>query len=269
MDINGKTVLITGAANGIGAALALEFAQRGADLFLTDVDREGLARTQKGVEATGRACQTQLTDVSDKTQVEQMVGAAIAEYGHVDILINNAGVTLLGETRDYSLNDWEWIVGVNLWGPIYGVHYVLPHMLRRKKGHIVNIASAGGLLGVPGNGAYAATKFGIVGFSEVLRAEVKQHGVEVTVICPAGIDTEFEQHARVREWRRFQPGEFVKGRKLSPAELARRVARAVEANRFIVLTGFGARLFYLVKRLAPSLYRRLQLKLAEDLSRLR
>jgi short-subunit dehydrogenase len=269
MEIRGKKVLITGAAGGIGKALSIEVARKGGDLFLCDIDEQGLRETKKIIDTIGQQCMTMVVDVSNSEQVKEMVAKVLDAYGHIDVLINNAGVTLLGEVRDYNLEDWARIMGINLWGPIYAVYYILPHMVERRAGHIVNVASAGGLISLPGNGAYCTTKFGIVGFSEVLRSELKRCGVGVTLVCPGGVDTAFEKHGSVKGWTRFSPGTFVKGTKRKPEDVAGKIVRAIQKNKFLAIIGPEARLFYLVKRFFPRFYYYIGLRLARDLEKWR
>jgi len=269
MDIRGKKALLTGAASGIGRAIAIELAGEGVDLFLVDINEKGLEDAGKEIEAIGRRCLTMKADVSDHVQVKNMVAAAIEKLGCVDLLVNSAGVTLIGEAADCSIEDWEWIVRVNLWGSIYSVHQVLPHMIGRKSGHIVNIASAAGLVALPGNSAYCVTKFGLVGFSEVLRAELHKHNIKVTLACPGGVGTNFEKNARVRNLSKFVPGKFVPGRIQTPEDLARKIVSAIQKEKFLLVSGLGGRLLWYVKRFIPWLYYRIELRLARELEKLR
>jgi short-subunit dehydrogenase len=269
MDIKGRTVLITGGASGIGKALATEFAYQEADLFLADIDEERLDHTCKQIETIGRQCKSKTADVSRKEQVKAMVDSAIMQLGHIDILINNAGVTVVSEVKDKSIEDWEWIIGINLWGPIYGVHYVLPHMIKRKSGHIVNMASIGGLTAVPGNGSYNVTKFGLVGFSEALRAELKSYNIGVTLICPGfmSCSTTFEKNARVRGFTRYKPGDFAKGKVLPVEDAARKFVRAIKKEKFLVTTGLIGPTYFYIKRFWPWLYYRIGDRMASDLEK--
>jgi len=269
MKIRGKKVLITGAAGGIGKALAMELAARGADLFLSDVNDTGLHPIRHQIESLGRTCHIAQTDISRKDRVKEMIDDAVDRMGQVDILINNAGVTIIGEIRHVPLEDWEWIMGVNLWGPIYTVHYILPHMLERQQGHIVNMGSMGGLTAVPANGTYNVTKFGLAGFSEVLRAELKKHNIRVTLICPGFLSSgeEFEKRGRVRGFKKFKPGAFAKGGSMSVDKAAKRFADAIEKDQFLVTTGIIGPFYYGIKRIFPWLYYRIGEKIAVDLEK--
>ena len=168
-DLRGKTAVITGSASGIGRATALEMAREGMNVVIADIHEAGMEETAAQVRARGVKAAVKKTDVSKKEQVKALIDFAIEEFGGIDIMMNNAGVASLSEMRDLSLEeDWEWAVGINLWGPIYGCHYVLPLMIQRGSGHIVNISSAAGILTVPGGASYCCTKFGVVGMSCLL-----------------------------------------------------------------------------------------------------
>lgn len=269
MELKNKKALVTGAASGIGKAIALSMAHEGAEVFLADLNQKDLESVHAQIESIGGKSRTRLVDVADQKQVEGMINAAIGEMGHLDILVNNAGVTLIGEARDYNLEDWEWIMGVNLWSQIYSIHYVLPHMFERKAGHIINMASAAGLVGLPGNAAYSATKFGIVGMSEVLRAELKPHGIIITVVCPGGVQTSFEKNARVRGLPHYQPGSFVKSHERSPDLIADRIIGAIQKEKFLVIIGAEAKLLYQIKRTSIWLYLKVAQILAGNLTKLK
>ena len=269
MNLHGKNAVITGAAAGIGRATALELAGEGTRLLIADIDEDGLGETRTVIEAAGGRCLAMKVDVSDERQVREMAEAAIDELGCIDILVNVAGVTLLGEISDHSLEDWQWIAGINFWGPIYGVHHVLGHMIERRSGHIVNVASAAGLVAMPGNGSYCSTKFGVVGFSEVLSSELYRHGIKVSLVCPAGVATDFEKNAVVRGLPQFVPGAYVKSHGRTPDYAARKIAGAIKKEKFLVIIGYEARLFYWLKRLSPFLYYRVGRGMAGRLDRWR
>jgi NADP-dependent 3-hydroxy acid dehydrogenase YdfG len=265
MRISGANVLITGGAGGIGKAMALEFARQGADLFLSDTNEEGLQPIRGEIESLGRQCHLARTDVSRKEQVKEMIDAAVEQMGHVDILVNNAGVTVISEIKDEPLEDWEWIVGINLWGQIYGVHYILP------QGHIVNMGSMCGLNAVPANGSYCVTKFGITALSETLRAELSKHNIRVTLICPGFLSCgeDFESRGRIRGLSKFKPGGFAKGGVMSVEKAAARFVRGVEKDQFLVTTGLIGPVFNKIKSLFPWLYHKVGEGMAADLEKWR
>jgi len=255
-DLRDKIAVVTGAASGIGQATAVEFAAAGADLVVSDVNETGLAETVSAIEAKGRKAVAIGVDVSKPDQVEAMVNKAIEAFGRIDILMNNAGVGLSGEMRHLSLKDWEWIVGLNLWGPIYGVHFALPQLLKQKSGHIVNVASSAGLIASPGMSAYTTTKFGLVGLSEVLRNELARFGIGVTVVCPGFVRTNIFQTGRMKgmkedaEARRELPSWLG----ISKEACAKDIRKAVQRNKFLIIPGPEMKVVYTFKRFAPFLY---------------
>jgi len=197
MDFRDKVVVVTGAASGIGREIALAFAGRGARLALADISEEGLRKVRDELEDLGNQVYAQEVDVSIAVDVGDFCDNVYREMGRVDILCNNAGVALGGELQDISLEDWEWIVGVNLWGVIHGCHYFYPRMIAQGGGgQIVNVASGLGLVPAPGSIPYVTTKHGVVGLSETLRAEAALHGIGVTAVCPGFILTGIYRDAR-------------------------------------------------------------------------
>ena len=185
MDFTDKVVVVTGAAGGIGRETALAFTRRGARLALSDISEEGLSEVRAEAESLGGSAYFQVADVSIAEDVGDFCDNVYSELGRVDVLCNNAGVAVGGDLEDIALEDWEWIVGVNLWGVIHGCHFFYPRMVAQGGGgHIVNIASAGGLIPLPGSIPYSTTKYAVVGFSETLRAEAALHGIGVSAMCP-------------------------------------------------------------------------------------
>jgi len=176
----GKTVLVTGAASGIGQATAIAFAQEGAELFICDVDQVKLAGTARSVEATGRRAHTFTVDVSKRDAMQRFADQVHAKVPALDVLVNNAGVGLGASFLETSLEDWEWILSINLWGVIHGCHFFVPAMVRRGTGHVVNVASAAGLVTTPDVAAYGTSKFAVVGLTEALREEMRTTGIGVT-----------------------------------------------------------------------------------------
>ncbi len=248
-----KKVVITGAGSGIGQATAIEFAARGADLVVSDINEEGLAKTIIAIEAKGGRALGHLADVSQPNEVESLINKAIETGGRIDILMNNAGVAVAGEIRHLALKDWQRVVAINLWGPIYGVHHALPHMIKQNSGHIINVSSAAGMLAGPGLSAYSTSKFGIVGFTEVLRNEISRYGIGVTLVCPGFVRTNIFSSLEVRgmknddEARKVPP--FMG---ISKESCARNIVHAVEKNKFLIIPGPEMKVLYGVKRFAPD-----------------
>jgi NAD(P)-dependent dehydrogenase (short-subunit alcohol dehydrogenase family) len=260
--LSGKTALITGAAGGLGRALAVALAAEGMRLFITDINAEGLEQSRTLIEGRGSFCRTMVADVSDPEQVARMCSTAIEQCGAVDCLINNAGVTTIGEIRDHELDDWRWLLGINLWGPIQCVHHILPHMISRRSGHIVNIASVGGLAMVAGNGPYCTSKFGLVGFSEVLRAEVYRHNIKVSIICPGFFNTNLARHARIKNLPGFTREVITKkshGR--NPAIAAHKIVQAIKQERKLKIIGLEGHVIYTIKKYLPPLYYRIGIEM--------
>jgi len=241
-ELTGKVVVVTGAANGIGREMARAFARRGARLAVADIDADGLERVRGELESLGATVYAQAVDVSVAADVGDLCANIYGEMGRVDVLCNNAGVAVGGNFEDMTLDDLRWLVGVNLWGVIHGCHFFYPRMIAQGGGHIVNTASAAGLIPFPSLALYSSTKHGVVGLSETLRAEAALHGIGVTVICPGVIATDIVQRSRIVSGsKRSTPGDMaatmdriLKTRGYGPERVAAAAVRAVERNRGVV-----------------------------------
>ena len=262
-DLRGRTVLVTGAASGIGRETALAFARRGADLELCDLNAQGLERTAADIRALGRgAAATHVVDVSDAGQMARVADAVHARVPALDVLMNNAGVAIGGAFLDTQLADWQWILGINVMGVVHGCHYFVPAMVKRGAGgHVVNVASAAGYVSNGGLSAYSTTKFGVVGLSEALRQELAPHGIGVTCICPGIIDTPITTVARLvgaaaTDEVRKRMVESYRGRGYGPAKVALGVLHAVERNRAVAPITPEAWVMYYAKRFVPGLWER-------------
>jgi len=248
----GKTAFITGGAGGIGLAMARAFGQRGMKVAIADVEAETCARAvetlrREGVEAIGTAC-----DVSDREALAEAVKRTFAEFGKIHILCNNAGVSRAGPVETIAASDWDWVIGVNLKGLIHGLQLFLPHMKAHgEEGHIVNTASINGVAGAPLAGPYSATKFAVVGLSEVLAAELAETPIGVSVLCPRWVKTRMLDNGRNRPARFGGPikldadnvnaernARYAKALEsgLDPADVAQLVIGAIEARRLFVFT---------------------------------
>jgi len=256
-DLRGKSVLITGAASGMGRALALAFAREGAVVLPADVDEPALGETSGLLEDLGVRNRPYAVDVSDREQVFAVAAKVREEFGGPDVLVNNAGVFVWEDFVDTTLADWEWLMGVNLWGPILTIKAFLPGMMERKSGHIVNIASLGGLVTMPTLSAYSATKFGLVGLTETLQHELGPHGISVTLVCPGNIRTPIADHIKVRGYDREKLIRMSYGvmPRMAADKAAAIILRAVKKRRSLVILTPSAHFMYLVKRLSPDLYR--------------
>lgn len=256
MDIQRKVAVVTGGASGIGRATALALAREGADLVLADVNDAAMEEARKEIAALGRKAVAVHTDVSKLDDVRKLFDRSLSEMGQVDILMNNAGVHMVGPVEKIPIADWEWIIGINLWSVIYGAKAFLPHMLERGSGHIVNTASMAGLVGIEPSIPYTTTKFAVVGLSEGLAIYLRPKGIGVSVLCPGFVATNIPQNERVvpfddgfderrqdffqalsqGDWSRLQ---VLPGGVLRPEEVAEKVVRAIRDNTFLIYTHEG------------------------------
>jgi NAD(P)-dependent dehydrogenase (short-subunit alcohol dehydrogenase family) len=272
-DLVGKTALVTGAGSGIGRETALAFARRGADLVLCDCNEEGLARTTADATALGRKVFSRQVDVASAAQMKELADAVHGEIEAVDILMNNAGVGLGGGFLDTTLEDWDWIIDINLKGVIHGCHFFVPAMVGRKRGgHVVNTASSAGYVASEALAAYATTKFAVVGLSEALRDELAPHGIGVTAVCPGIINTPITSAARLRG-KAARPGArehliaLYRRRNYGPERVAEKILKAIARNAAVAPVSPEAWIMYLTKRLAPGLLSRLNRRLADRFER--
>lgn len=228
-EFKGKVAVVTGAASGIGRALADRSVQEGMKVVLADVEVEALAKTEAGLKASGATVLAVPTDVSQARDVAALAQKTLAVFGAVHLLCNNAGVGPEAAIWESTLEEWEWVMGVNLWGVIHGVHAFVPLMLAQDtECHIVNTASMAGLISGPGLGAYKVTKHAVVSLSETLHHELAERGakVRVSVLCPGIVNT------RIMESARNRPGHLPPTAPLGPASGAR-----LEALRQLVPAG--------------------------------
>jgi NAD(P)-dependent dehydrogenase (short-subunit alcohol dehydrogenase family) len=248
-------VVITGAGSGIGQALAVEFAGLGARLALADVNGAGLQQT---LELLGSAEQrTYNVDVSNASAVEGFANQVTRDFGAVSILVNNAGVALHGRFADITLEEFEWLIGINFWGVIYGCKFFLPLLRTASSPRIVNISSVFGLIGPPGQTAYSSSKFAVRGFSESLREELRGTGISVTCVHPAGIATNIAVKARAGQNSRAEDQAmdlqvFAKAARVTPAEAARTIVQGVLKNKDRILIGQDAYRMDRMARIFPA-----------------
>ena len=250
--LRNKSALVTGAASGIGQAIALQLARKGVNLYLLDVDQAGLidvvaAAKNERVEAIGRCC-----DLSDSRQVAASSAHILDRWGGVDLLVNNAGITYYGQTAEMSAEHCERLLAINLHAPIQLTRELLPSLLSRPEAHVLNVASFYGLVGTRRVSVYTATKFGLVGFSESLRAEYGRAGLGVTALCPGFVDTNLFATAPLGADRRQhkQPPRWML---TTPEKIAVRAVKAIYRNQAQVVMQPYAKLAHLGKRLFPGL----------------
>jgi NAD(P)-dependent dehydrogenase (short-subunit alcohol dehydrogenase family) len=244
-DLGGKVAVVTGGASGIGRALAQRFTEEGAHVVIADVEQAALDATAAELGVTGVVC-----DVSDAASVAALRQATLDRFGAVHIVCLNAGVGGGGLIADCTLKDWQWVLGVNLWGVVYGIDAFLHDLLDQGEGHIVMTASLAGLMAAPGIGPYNASKYAVVGIAETLRAELAGTGVGVSVLCPGFVRTNIFTSQRNRPAELTNADrkplatrdanedriETVLREAMSPSDVADRVLAAVRDERFWIIT---------------------------------
>lgn len=259
-SIADKVVVITGAGSGIGRALALRAARGGALLALSDWDADGLAETVRLVETAGVAkVRHDVVDVSDRAAVQEWAAGVVEELGRVNLVVNNAGVTLTGDFADLTYDDLEWIVGINFWGVVHGTKEFLPHLIASGDGALVNVSSLFGLVSVPGQSAYNATKYAVRGLTEAIREEMLVAGHPVTVTCvhPGGIRTGISRNGRKAAGLDASAIDALfdqKLAKMSPDRAAEIVLDGALAGKARVLVGLDAHVIHHFARLAGARY---------------
>ena len=259
-NLSDKVVVITGAGSGIGRALALNLARKGSLLALSDVDEAGLAETVDLVKGAGaREVRSDRLDVADRAAFEAYAEAVVAQFGRVNVVVNNAGVALAGDLVDLAWDDIEWILGINLDGVLHGTKAFLPHLIASGEGHVVNLSSLFGLVSMPGQSIYNATKYAVRGMSEALREEmlIAGHPVGVTVVHPGGIKTAIARNSRVsaKEDQAATAKLFdEKLAKMTPERAAEIIVRGIEKNQARVLVGLDAHALHWFAKRSGSRY---------------
>jgi NAD(P)-dependent dehydrogenase (short-subunit alcohol dehydrogenase family) len=278
-DFTDRTVLVTGAASGIGRATALAFAREGATLVVCDVNESGLEETAAQIRALGRPVLARRVDVTSAAAVEELAVEVHREHPALDVLVNNAGVGLGGGLLDTTLADWDWILGINVRGVVHGCHFFLPNMVARGQGgHVVNLSSVAGYVATAELLAYGVTKFAVFGLSEALRQELRPHGIGVTAVCPGIINTPITATSPMRgpnatpEARKVLVAMYER-RGYGPERVAANIVKAVRKNRAVAPVSPEAWVLYFLKRLSPALTawisRRLAARLQREVARAR
>ena len=275
-DFKNKVAAITGAASGMGRTLATELSLRGCHLALSDVNAEGLAETARMAAQPGVKVTTARVDVSDRETVFAWAEQVASDHGKVNLIFNNAGVALGALLDTVKATDFEWIMGINFWGVVWGTQAFLPHLKRSGEGHVINTSSLFGLMSSPTQGTYNSSKFAVRGFTEALRQELDlaNCGVSATCVHPGGIRTNIARAARMDDSLDDSSGpgaevareRFDKMLNTTTAlSAAQQILRAVERNERRVLVGSDAKVLDLLVRVLGSWYQPLSLLLAKKL----
>ncbi len=260
-NLSGKHCFVTGAASGIGRATALAAARRGATLHLTDVDAAGLETAGAEISRSGGSVGiARALDLRDHDAVLALAEEVHAVHGSVDVVMNVAGISTWGSIERLDHDDWRQVVDVNLLGPISVLEAFVPAMIAAGRGgHVVNVSSAAGLLGLPWHAAYSASKFGLRGVSEVLRFDLRRHRIGVSLVCPGGVRTPLVESVKIVGIDRENPrirkliARFEK-RAVTPEHVAEKILEGVERDRYLVFTSADIRLAFWAQRFCPPLY---------------
>ena len=267
-SLEDKVVVITGAGSGMGREMALVAAGRGALVAVSDWNAEGLAETVDLLKAAGvRELRSDVVDVSDRAAVAEWATAVAEQFGRVNMVVNNAGVTVTGDFEEMSYEDFDWIIGVNLTGVVNGTKEFLPHLIASGDGHLINISSLFGLISMPGQTAYNATKYAVRGFTEALREEmlISGHQVGVTCVHPGGIKTGISRNGRKTASQDAAALDSLFERKLArmPADKAARIIiDGALSGRARLLVGIDAHLIHHFAKLTGSYYQDVVARLA-------
>ena len=260
VNLRNRTAVVTGAASGIGRAIAISLARRGCHLALADINEPQLAQTAELAASPGVRISRQRLDVADRAAVASFPAAVLEQHGRVDILVNNAGVALGGTFEQVSEADFEWLFDINFWGVVRMTRAFLPHLRGSDDARIVNLSSLYGLLSPPGQTAYSASKFAVRGFSQSLRYELEGSHIGVTVVHPGGVATSIAKSARIPKGlmsaeeeaqRRAAADKLLT---MPPERAGEIIVKAVEHRKPRVLVGTDAKIISLIERLAPVSY---------------
>ena len=262
-QFDGAAAAITGAASGIGRALALELAARGCDVALADVDQAGLESVAGEITAAhSRRVTVRNVDVADPKQIQDYANSAVSDFPALNLLFNNAGVALLGQFDEFDQAQMAWLMEINFWGVVRGTRAFLQHLQSRPQAHIINISSIFGIIAPAGQSAYAASKFAVRGFSEALRHELAMNNstVRLSVVHPGGVKTNIARKARTGTQLRdsvslSEVGDrFERLARTTPAAAAQRIIRGIERNEPRILIGRDAQYLDIIQRFMPATY---------------
>jgi len=266
--LSGGVAVVTGAGSGIGRSLAQQLSAAGSALAIADIDENGLSETSSTLTGKQAAVSTHVLDVSDEAAVRSFAEDVAARHGRVTLLINNAGVALIGTFEEISLDDLRWLIGINFWGVVHGVKYFLPILKQQPRAHIVNLSSVFGIVAPVGQSAYSASKFAVRGFTEAIRHELEGTSVSVSCVHPGGIHTPIAKRARLgahcpQNKKDEAIAFFEKVTPTSPETAAARILKGVENREPRILIGSDARKIDFVQRLRPATYWKVMAKRAQ------
>jgi short-subunit dehydrogenase len=263
LTLKGKVAAITGAGSGIGRATAILMAQNGCHLSISDIDESSVNDTAERCRAHDVRVTSARLDVADRHAVHAWAEDTVKAHGGANVIVNNAGVAMSATVEHMAYEDFEWLMNINFWGVVYGTKAFLPHLKKSGDGHVVNISSVFGLIGVPTQSAYNAAKFAVRGFTESLREELVIEGANVGVTCvhPGGIKTNIARRARMRASAEWGPtdaekvaADFDKVARTTPEQAAKDIIGAILKNRRRQLVGADALVIDLMQRLLPATY---------------
>ncbi|KXO95496.1 short-chain dehydrogenase [Tsukamurella tyrosinosolvens] len=248
--------VVTGAGSGIGRAFALELARRGGEIVCADIDEGRAKETVALIEARGGTAHAAVVDVAERTAVESLAAFARTVFdGPPTLVINNAGVGIGGRpVGDIGLDDWNWALGINLWGVVHGCELFAPMLREAGRGGIINVASAAGFAAAPSMGPYNVSKAGVMSLSETLAAELAGTGVNVTVLCPTFVKTNVARDGRITEGSKNLAGTLMKLTGISPDGVAAQTLDALDLGRLYVVPQLDANVIWHLKRHFPTPY---------------
>jgi NAD(P)-dependent dehydrogenase (short-subunit alcohol dehydrogenase family) len=264
-DLEGSVATVTGAASGIGRALATHLAGRGCQVALCDVDAAGLEATRAACQALGATASARVLDVAQAEPVFAWAQEVVSRHGAPRFVFNNAGAALIATVENLALEEFQWLMGVNFWGVVHGTQAFLPHLVAAGRGHIVNLSSVFGLIANPGQAAYAASKFAVRGFTETLSLELRvaKSPVRAHVVHPGGVATAIARNARLgrnqapERSRQEMLAAFDRLARTTPDAAARTIVAGVLRGKPRILVGMDARVISALQRLLPGAYQRL------------
>ncbi len=249
-----KVAVVTGAGSGIGQATAIALAKEGCHLALADINQAGMEATADDVQKSGVEVSQHKIDVANRKDMERFVEEVIDHHGRVHIIVNNAGVSVFADFVEQSIEDIEWVLGINLWGVIYGCKLFLPHLQKEEEGHIVNVSSTSGIFPTPKMSTYTTSKFAVRGLSETLRLELAKHNIGVTSVHPGMIKTNIPHATKYQEKdkKKQETGAAMFSRFGHPPEkAAHKIVKGIKNNSQRVLIGPEAYVIDMLKRAFP------------------